>query len=137
MAKILITGGAGFIGSNAANQLQRDGHDVIVLDNLSLGTRNNLESGPKFIEGSVEKPASLDECGPVDFVIHLAASSSAPMFVDNLAATFNNNIIGHINVLEYARKYNVKKVLFASTSSIYGNNPVPLTEDQSVTPPNF
>lgn len=137
MAQILVTGGAGFIGSNAVNALVHDGHSVVAFDNLALGTTDNLYHGVKFIRGDVTKPSDLDAAGPADFVIHLAASSSAPMFADNLAGTFTNNIIGHINVLEYAKRHGVKKVLFASTSSIYGNNPVPLTEDQQVTPPNF
>lgn len=137
MSKVLITGGCGFIGSNAANWLSKNGFDVIALDNLELGVEQNLESTVTFKKGSVLNAPDLDAIGPVDYVIHLAASSSAPMFVDNLAGTFTNNIIGHVNVLEYAKKYGIKKVLFASTSSIYGNNPIPLTEDQQVVPPNF
>jgi UDP-glucose 4-epimerase len=137
MAKILITGGAGFVGSNAANTFAKEGHEVIAFDNLFLGTEKNLEQGPTFVKGDVQNREDLDKVGPVDFIIHLAASSSAPMFVDDLANTFHNNIIGHVNVLEYAKSVNAKKVLFASTSSIYGNNPIPLTEDQEVVPPNF
>lgn len=137
MAKILITGGAGFVGSNAANQFVRDGHQVIALDNLSLGRKENLDPGVQFIEGDVKNQADLEKAGAVDYIIHLAASSSAPMFVDDLIGTYENNIIGHNRVLEYARAIEAKKVLFASTSSIYGNNPIPLTEDQAVTPPNF
>lgn len=137
MAKILITGGAGFVGSNAANQFIRDGHEVTAIDNLSLGRKENLDPGVRFIEGDVKNPADLEKVGVVDYIIHLAASSSAPMFVDDLIGTYENNIIGHNRVLEYARAIGAKKVLFASTSSIYGNNPIPLTEDQAVTPPNF
>ncbi len=137
MAKILITGGAGLVGSNASNAFAKEGHEVIAFDNLFLGTRDNLEEGPTFVEGDVQNREDLDNIGPVDYVIHLAASSSAPMFVDDLANTFHNNIIGHVNVLEYAKSIGAKKVLFASTSSIYGNNPTPLTEDQEVVPPNF
>lgn len=137
MSKILITGGCGFIGSNAANQLSKQGFEVTVLDNLFLGKKENLEDGVTFIEGTVESPEDLEKVGPVDFVIHLAASSSAPMFADNLSGTFHNNIIGHINVMEYCRKHGVKRMMFASTSSVYGNNPVPFTEDQPITPPNF
>lgn len=137
MPKVLITGGAGFIGSNAANWLSVNGYEVIVLDNLFLGKKENLESSVEFIEGSVENPADLDRVGSVDYVIHLAASSSAPMFADNLAGTFSNNVIGHINVLEYCRKYKVKKMLFASTSSVYGNNQLPFNEAQAISPPNF
>lgn len=137
MPKVLITGGAGFVGSNAANQLSKQGYDVVAMDNLFLGWRDNLESQVTFIEGDVKNADDLAKAGDVDYIIHLAASSSAPMFVDDLLGTYTNNIIGHNQVLEYARKVGAKKVLFASTSSIYGNNPVPLTEDQAVTPPNF
>lgn len=137
MSKILITGGAGFIGSNAANTFAREGHEVIAFDDLSLGDEANLESSVKFVDGDVNKLEDLEALGPVDYIIHLASSSSAPMFVDNLMGSISNNIMGHMYVLEYAKKVNAKKVLFASTSSIYGNNPIPLTEDQSVVPPNF
>ncbi len=138
MTKVLITGGAGFVGSNAANILSKQGFEIIAFDNLALGKKDNIESPEvTFIEGSITNPSDLEKVGPVDYIIHLAAASSAPMFVDDLAGTFTTNVIGHINVLEYARKINAKKVLFASTSSIYGNNPVPLTEDQEVVPPNF
>lgn len=137
MSKILITGGAGFIGSNAGNTFAKEGHEVIAFDDLSLGDQTNLESGVKFVNGDVNKAADLDSVGPVDYIIHLASSSSAPMFVDNLINSVSNNVTGHMEVLEYARRVGAKKVLFASTSSIYGNNPIPLTEDQSVVPPNF
>lgn len=137
MEKILVTGGAGFIGSNAANILARAGYEVIAFDDLSFGTAKNLEEGIRFVEGSVLDPHALDALGFVDYVIHLASSSSAPMFADNLIGSVENNILGHVHVLEYARRHGVKKVLYASTSSIYGNNPLPLTEDQSVSPPNF
>lgn len=137
MATILITGGAGFIGSNAANTLSKQGYDVIAFDNLFLGKKENLDAGVTFIEGDLANPEDLEKTGNVDYIIHLAAASSAPMFADDLKGAYENNVINHINVLEYARKVEAKKVLFASTSSIYGNNPLPFTEDQSVTPPNF
>jgi UDP-glucose 4-epimerase len=137
MAKVLITGGAGFVGSNAANTLVKEGYEVIALDNLFLGKKENVEAGVTFIEGDVNSMEDLMKAGKVVYIIHLAASSSAPMFVDDLRGTFNNNILGHVTVLEFAKQTGVKKVLFASTSSIYGNNPIPLTEDQEVTPPNF
>ncbi len=137
MAKILITGAAGFIGSNAANLLSKEGYGVIALDNLFLGKKENLEAQATFLKGDVNNPEDLQEAGPVDYIIHLASSSSAPMFTDDLIGSFQNNTMGHLKVLEYARATGVKKVLFASTSSIYGNNPIPLAEDQQVTPPNF
>ena len=80
MARILVTGGAGFIGSNCCNILAEDGNEVIALDNLSLGTEKNLNSKVRFVRGDAKDPAVLDTIGPVDYVIHLASSSSAPMF---------------------------------------------------------
>jgi UDP-glucose 4-epimerase len=137
MKKILVTGGAGFIGSNCCNALARDGYTVIAFDNLSLGTADNLEPGVQLVKGDVRDAAALQAIGPVDIVIHLAAASSAPMFTADFVGSIANNVLGHATVLEYARTNGVQKVLFASTSSIYGNNPTPLTEDQSVVPPNF
>lgn len=138
MAKILVTGGAGFIGSNFCNLMVKKGHEVTALDNLSLGVKDNLVSEVNFIEGDVRKREDLEKAGQVDYIIHLAASSSAPMFEgDDLRGAIENNILGFLDVLNYARDTKVKKVMFASTSSIYGNNPTPLTEDQLVLPPNF
>lgn len=137
MPRVLITGGAGFVGSNAANWLSKNGYDVVAMDNLYLGWEQNVESQVTFINGDVNKQEDLEKVGPVDYIIHLAASSSAPMFTDDLGQAVTNNVNGHIQVMEYARKVGAKKMLFASTSSIYGNNPIPLTEDQEVTPPNF
>jgi UDP-glucose 4-epimerase len=138
MAKILVTGGAGFIGSNFCNIMTRKGHDVTAFDNLSLGVKENLIPEVKFVKGDVRNRAELEAVGTgFDYILHLAASSSAPMFKDDLRGSMENNIIGHVDVLNFARDIKVKKVCFASTSSIYGNNPTPLTEDQAVVPPNF
>lgn len=136
--KILITGGAGFIGSNTANILQVKGYQIIAFDNLSLGKKENLDSGIKFIKGDVENIKDLRNLpAGIDYIIHLAAASSAPMFENDLIGSYKNNVIGFLNILEYARIKKIKKVIFASTSSIYGDNPTPLKEDQQVYPPNF
>lgn len=136
--KILVTGGAGFIGSNLSNHLHQNGHDVTVLDNLMLGKTENLNPEINFLQGSVEKSDDLMNCGQdFDTIVHLAAASSAPMFQENIIGSYHNNVIGFLYVLEYARKIGCKKVLYASTSSIYGNNPTPLTEDQHVVPLNY
>ncbi|MFA7253040.1 MAG: NAD-dependent epimerase/dehydratase family protein [Patescibacteria group bacterium] len=138
MAKILVTGGAGFIGSNCCNILTAKGHDVTAFDNLFLGKKENLTEAVKFVKGSVLNRDDLEKAGTdFDYIVHLAAASSAPMFEEDLKGSFENNIVGHISVLDFAKDTGVKKVVFASTSSIYGNNPTPLTEDQEVTPPNF
>jgi len=138
MSKILVTGGAGFIGSNFCNLMVKKGHDVTAIDNLSLGVKENLVPEVKLVVGDVKNRADLESAGmDFEYIVHLAASSSAPMFDENLRGAFENNILGHIDVLNFARDIKAKKVMFASTSSIYGNNPTPLTEDQLVIPPNF
>lgn len=134
--RILVTGGAGFIGSNFCNT-HKDEYDVIALDNLLLGDPANLEEGVTFIEGDACKTEDLEKVGPVDCVLHLAGSSSAPMFGEgNMANAYINSVASFVRVLEWAQKVGAKKIMYASTSSLYANNPIPLTEDQNVTPPN-
>ncbi len=137
MSKILVTGGAGFIGSNLSNMMAEKGHEVTAVDNLSLGKTENLSDKVKFVQGDVNTKADLKKTGEsFDYVVHLAASSSAPMFAKDMYYAYQNNVAGHINVMQFAKDVGAKKLLFASTSSIYGNNPTPLTEDQEVVPPN-
>ena len=133
---ILVTGGAGFIGSNFCN-INKDIYEITALDNLFLGDKRNLTLGIPFILGDACKTKDLDKVGKVDYVVHLAGTSSAPMFMgDGLVKGYINSIESFLTVLEWARKNGVKKVLYASTSSLYGNNPLPLTENQHVTPLN-
>ncbi len=116
MEKILVTGGAGFIGSNFCN-INKQLFDVTALDNLFLGDSANLDSDVKFVEGDARKKEDLDKVGPVDFVIHLAGTSSAPMFMgDDFVWAYTNAIESFTNVLDWANKNGVKKVLYASTS---------------------
>lgn len=137
MSKILVTGGAGFIGSNLCNMMAEKGHEVVAFDNLSLGKTENLSDKVKFIQGDVNIKEDLEKAGKdFDYVVHLAASSSAPMFAKDMYYAYQNNVAGHIRVMQFAKEIGAKKLLFASTSSIYGNNPTPLTEDQEVTAPN-
>jgi UDP-glucose 4-epimerase len=137
MSKILVTGGAGFIGSNFCNIMVKKGHDIVAIDNLSLGKTSNLIGDVKFVQGDVNNKEDLEKAGKdFEYIVHLAASSSAPMFIENMYHSYQNNVCGHVRVMQYAKEIGVKKMLFASTSSIYGNNPTPLTEDQHVVPPN-
>ncbi len=143
MKKILITGGAGFIGSNFAN-IHKEEYKIVVLDTLFLGDKENLDEHENitFIEGDACLPSDLDAClevlgGSVDFVVHFAGTSSQPMFNgDGFAWGYTNAISSFVHTLEWARKNGAQKFLYASTSSLYANNPLPLVETQVVAPPN-
>ena len=126
--RVLVTGGAGFIGSNLSNHLADD-NDVIALDDCSLGTPENLSKAVEFREGSV-----LDDDIPtnVDVVFHLAALSSYAMHEDDPQKGARVNIEGFVNVVEQARKSGCETVVYASTSSIYGDQTEPSPEDLAI-----
>ncbi|MBN1550295.1 SDR family oxidoreductase [bacterium] len=131
--KYLVTGGAGFIGSHLVDHLTSNNHDVIVLDNLSTGSLDNLHHLKKkitFIEGDIRSFDTVKEaCTNVDFVLHQAALPSVQRSIDCPEETNDNNINGTLNVLRAALIANVKRVVFASSSSVYGHNPaLPKTE---------
>ena len=138
---VLVTGGAGFIGSNLTEDLINRGYEVRVLDNFSLGKEDNLKEIKdkiKLISGSITDEklvfGAVDGC---DYVFNLAAASSAPMFDEDPRKGYNVNVMGFMNVLEAARRHGVKRVMYASSSSIYGDAPMPQKEEMKVTPPNF
>ena len=123
--KILITGGSGFIGSHVVEHYQNRA-EIIVLDNLRSGHRRNLD-GLKchFIEGSILDRTLLDEIMPgVDFIIHLAALVSVPESMAKPLEAVDLNVNGLLNVLEAARMHRVKKLAFASSAAVYGENPI-------------
>ena len=131
----LVTGGAGFIGSNLCEALLRMGCTVRCLDDLSTGKRENVElfSGDPhytFIEGDVKDlETCLAACKGVDYVLHQAAWGSVPRSLEMPLFYCANNITGTLNMLEAARRTGVKKFVYASSSSVYGDEPVlPKTE---------
>ena len=127
--RVLVTGGAGFIGSNLANHLAAD-NDVTVIDDGYLGTPENLVESVEFHKRSV-----LDDNLPtdVDVVFHLAALSSYAMHEDNPCRGARVNVEGFVNVVEQARVDGCNTVVYASTSSIYGSRTNPSPEDMAVT----
>jgi UDP-glucose 4-epimerase len=141
MEKALVTGGAGFIGSNIVEKLVERGVDVVVLDDLYLGSEDNLEAVRdeiNFIEGSVlEKDKVENAVEGCDVVFHQAARSSSPMHKKDPAKGARVNIEGFINVAEAASDEGVEKIVYASTSSMYGSVSPPHTEDMDLEPTNL
>jgi UDP-glucose 4-epimerase len=125
--RVLVTGGAGFIGSNLATHLAAD-NEVIALDDRSLGTPENLGPSVEFVDGSVlDDPATLPT--DVDVVFHLAARSSYAMHESAPVEGARVNVEGFVNVVEAARGDGCDTVVFASTSSVYGDRTEPTPED--------
>jgi nucleoside-diphosphate-sugar epimerase len=122
--RYLVTGGAGFIGSNTVDELVRRGHDVVVLDDLSTGKIENLarvKARIEFMEHSITDLDRVREaCRGVDYVIHLAARPSVPRSVKDPLETNRVNVDGTLKVLLAARDAKVKRVVFAGSSSVYG-----------------
>jgi nucleoside-diphosphate-sugar epimerase len=125
--RYLVTGGAGFIGSNTVDELVRCGRDVVVLDDLSSGQIENLAGVKSDIEFMQHSITDLDKvrkaCLGVDYVIHLAARPSVPRSVKDPLETNRINVNGTLNVLVAARDAKVKRVVFAGSSSVYGETP--------------
>ena len=166
--KVLVTGGAGFIGSNLANSLINEAEEdktsyrmnnsptveaneshfkdeseaigctVIALDDLSLGSPSNLSKNVRFVNGSVMNyDLVLELTKDCDYIFHQAALSSSPMFVDDPRQGMDVNIMGFMNVMEAAKRNNVKKVIYASSSSLYNGLPTPYRESDNITPKTF
>jgi len=133
MHKFLVTGGAGFIGANLVKELLAQGNEVVVLDNYAAGYRQErIQNGALYVEGDIRKPEDLnDVCkNGFDGIFHLAALPRVTFSVEHPAETHATNIDGTLNVLIAARDHKIKKVVFSSSSSVYGNQEkYPVKED--------
>src|SRR6266568_1913853 len=138
MAQFLVTGGAGFIGSHLSEELVRRGHRVRVADSLVTGKRSNLDHVPEaeFLEGDLaELPFARRAVDGVDYVLHQAAIPSVPRSVKDPLTSHRASVDGTLNVLVAARDVAVKRLVFAGSSSEYGNSPtLPKREDMPSDP---
>jgi UDP-N-acetylglucosamine 4-epimerase len=137
--KVLVTGGAGFIGSNIVEKLlgQKDVTLVRVLDNLATGSLQNVypflsDSRFQFVEGDIrDYEQCLTACEGIDFISHQAALGSVPRSINDPLTTNNVNITGTLNIFTAAKEKQVKRVVYAASSSTYGDHPgLPKTEDK-------
>lgn len=136
---VLVTGGAGFIGSHTVDRLLEQNYSVRVLDNFSNGSRNNLPSDHdhlEIIEGDItdigDVKAAMDG---VDQCIHLAAQVSVVSSVEDASFSAQQNILGYVNVIEAIRKFNVTRLVYASSAAAYGNpDELPLNETSKLLP---
>lgn len=138
---ILVTGGAGFIGSHLVDRLIEEGHHVVIIDNLTTGSRDNINEKAVFYEKDILDTPSLDEIFSkehIEIVFHEAAQTLVPYSMVHPKEDAHLNIIGLLNVLDMCRSYKVQKVIFSSSAAVYGDNPhVPLTEEQPLKPTSF
>lgn len=133
MAEILVTGGAGFIGSHVVEAFVADGDCVRVLDDFSSGHRKNLDavaSAIKIIEADVTDTAAVkDATAGCDYVVHLAAIASVQASIEDPMYTHHINVGGTLNVLDAARQHGIRRLVFASSASVYGDHTeLPLRE---------
>src|SRR3990167_1744660 len=128
LCKVLVTGSAGFIGSHLVDKLLDLGHQVFGIDNLSSGKLENLNPKAKFIKFDITSDLTEWDFPGVDYVFHLAAIPRVPYSVENPVETHRTNVEGTLNVLQWSRLNGVKKVIFASSSSVYGDNAPPQKE---------
>jgi nucleoside-diphosphate-sugar epimerase len=138
MASYLVTGGAGFIGSHLAEELIRRGHRVRIVDNLITGKRHNLDHLPAadFLEGDLaDADVARRAVDGMDYVLHQAAIPSVPRSVKDPVTSNRANIDASLNVLVAARDAGVRRVVYAGSSSAYGNTPtLPKREDMPANP---
>jgi UDP-N-acetylglucosamine/UDP-N-acetyl-alpha-D-glucosaminouronate 4-epimerase len=137
--RILVTGGGGFIGSHLVHTLVRDGHDVRVLDNFATGRRENLldlDSSFELVEGDIQSYERVHNAAlGCEIVLHQAAMPSVPRSIQDPLTSNASNVIGTLNVLLAARDNGVRRVVFASSSSVYGaSEDLPKHESQTPLP---
>lgn len=135
---MLVTGGAGFIGSNLSRLLIDRGHAVTILDDLSSGYASNLESMPEvtFVQGDVRDPGAVDRAiEGCEVVFHLAASVGNTRSIQHPRLDAEINVLGTLTVLEAARHHGLRKLVFSSSAGIFGElKTVPISEDHAVEP---
>ena len=134
---ILVTGGAGFIGSHVTDSLLAMGHEVVVLDDLSGGFESNVNPGAEFVEGSildVDLIGDIFASRRIRFVFHLAAYAAEGLSQFIKRYNYNNNLIGSVNLINASVNHDVECFVFTSSIAVYGESPCPMKEDMVPSP---
>ncbi len=136
--RVLVTGGAGYIGSVVSEQLVSDGHEVVVYDNLSKGHREAVVAGARFVEGDLHDAEKLRETlDGIDAVIHMAAFSLVGESVEAPSKYYHNNVVAGLVLLDAMRGCGVKRIVFSSTAATYGEPEAqPIVESSPTNPTN-
>lgn len=138
--KILVTGGAGYIGSVVTDELLKDGHEVVVYDNLRKGHRQAVPSGAEFVGADLADSQALRETftsGHFDAVVHLAADSLVGESCENPSKYYQNNVVNGLALLDTMRDADVRRIVFSSTAAVYGEpEEQPITEATRRDPTN-
>jgi UDP-glucose 4-epimerase len=133
----LVTGGAGFMGSHVAEQLLKNGHKVVVLDDLSGGFTDNVPKGATFVEGSILNAELIDRLFQrhcFEYVYHLAAYAAEGLSHFIKRFNYNNNLIGSVNLINACINYEVKCIVFTSSIAVYGAGQIPMREEMTPIP---
>jgi len=135
--RVLVTGGAGFIGSHLARRLLRDNAEVVILDNFSAGKKENIPCGCDVIEGDVRDRTTLKKTGYVDYIFNFGSPSSVILYSKEPYACVEATVYGFLNLLEWTKNVGAKKLIYPTSGSVYGNTPLPQSEESSVLPMNL
>jgi UDP-glucose 4-epimerase len=141
METILVTGGAGYIGSHTVKELIDDGYKVVVVDNLSKGHKKAVDKKARFVLLDLADKSALDKLfsnNKIDAVVHFAGSIEAGLSMTEPMLFLQNNVVNGLNLLEAMKKYGVKNIIFSSTAAVYGD-PVknPIKENDRLLPTNY
>lgn len=133
--KILVTGGAGFIGSNIVSKLVEMGYNTVVIDNLLTGNKEYVNPKAKFYQMDINS-SEVEEVfrkEKITHIIHHAAQIDVQRSIQDPLLDIKNNIIGTVNILELSKKYNIKKIIYASSAAVYGEpDYLPIDEEHPI-----
>ena len=135
--KCLVTGGAGFIGSNLVDKLIKEGHDVVIVDDMSTGKKSNINEKAKFFNHDIRKKFTDEIMNNVDVVFHLAALARVQPSIEDPITYHDVNVNGTLNLLKACVDYNVNRFVFSSSSSVYGDveeKDLPTSESAELSP---